>query len=378
MRSVPLIVDEHGRPVDYRHLEVNPACARLTGIPAAAVLGKTVKEVLPRTDQHWIEEVGRVALTGEPAACRTFIADLGKYFDGFAFSPAAGQVALVFTDVTERKLAEMRLAEHDAAYRRIVELAQEGILMLDAQDHITFVNQRMADLLGYTRDELQGQPLYDFLDDDVARMCKAALDRRRSGEMEPRQFEMPARRKDGSTLWLLASAVGITDEHGQYGGSFALVTDISERRRAAEEVRRASRALGAITACNQAIARETDERQLLAEICEAIVASGSYLLAWVGYAEHDEQRSVTRMASAGPASEYARSLSISWAEVPSGFGPAGQAIRTGTPFVLQHLPWIPLFAPWVAAAQQVGIGATMGVPLSVEGTVIGALVLYAE
>ena len=154
-----LIVDEQGRPVDYRFLEVNPAFERLTGASAAAVVGKTVKEVMPQTEQYWIDVYGKVALTGEPIAYQNYAQELGKYYDAFAFCPEPGQFAVVFTDVTERRQAEVRLAEQDAAYRRMVELAQEGIQLLDADDRITFVNQRMADLAGHGRDDLLGHAL---------------------------------------------------------------------------------------------------------------------------------------------------------------------------------------------------------------------------
>ena len=56
-----MIYDQQGRPLDYRYLEVNPAFERLTGIPGKALLGKTVKEVMPGTEQYWIDVFGKVA-----------------------------------------------------------------------------------------------------------------------------------------------------------------------------------------------------------------------------------------------------------------------------------------------------------------------------
>ncbi len=101
-----MIYDEQGQPADYRYLEINPAFEKLTGVPTSALLGKTVKEVLPNTEQYWIEVSGKVAQTGEPIAYQNYSRELGKYYDTWLFSPAQDQFAVVFTDITERVQAE--------------------------------------------------------------------------------------------------------------------------------------------------------------------------------------------------------------------------------------------------------------------------------
>ncbi len=101
-----MIYDEQGQPADYRYLEINPAFEKLTGVPASALLGKTVREVLPNTEQYWIEVSGKVAQTGEPIAYQNYSRELGKYYDTCLFSPARDQFAVVFTDITERVQAE--------------------------------------------------------------------------------------------------------------------------------------------------------------------------------------------------------------------------------------------------------------------------------
>ena len=61
-----MIYAEQGKPIDYRYLEINPAFEKLTGVPINTLLGKTVKEIMPNTEAHWIETFGKVAMTGEP------------------------------------------------------------------------------------------------------------------------------------------------------------------------------------------------------------------------------------------------------------------------------------------------------------------------
>ncbi len=111
-----MVYDQNGDPVDYRFLEINPAFEKLTGLRAENLVGRTVLNVLPDTEQYWIETYARVAETGEPIAFQNFSKELGKYFDVWAFSPEKGQFAAVFIDITERRAAEeaMLLAKEQA------------------------------------------------------------------------------------------------------------------------------------------------------------------------------------------------------------------------------------------------------------------------
>jgi len=124
-----MVYDEQGHPADYRFLEVNPCFERLTGIPAAAVLGRTVREVLPDTESYWIETFGRVAQSGVPASYRNYSQESDSYYDTWAFSPAPGLCAVLFTDVTESKRAvddlHQEIEERKRAEKDLVEHQQK-------------------------------------------------------------------------------------------------------------------------------------------------------------------------------------------------------------------------------------------------------------
>ncbi|MBF0531020.1 MAG: PAS domain S-box protein, partial [Deltaproteobacteria bacterium] len=112
-----IVCDTQGVPVDYRFLAINPAFSRMTGLKAQDVVGKTVLEVLPGTEHHWIETYGHVALTGEPAFFENYAAGLDKYFEVTAFRPTPGQFACIFSDITKRKRDE---AEKDNLHVQLV------------------------------------------------------------------------------------------------------------------------------------------------------------------------------------------------------------------------------------------------------------------
>jgi len=106
-----IVCDGQGRPVDYRFLVVNPAFERMTGLKADALVGRTVLEVMPGTERHWIETYGKVALTGEPVFFENYAAELKKHFEVTAFRPAPNQFACMFADITARKQAEAERAK---------------------------------------------------------------------------------------------------------------------------------------------------------------------------------------------------------------------------------------------------------------------------
>jgi PAS domain S-box-containing protein len=101
-----MVVAPDGRPTDYRFLEVNPSFERLTGLHREDIIGRTVTEVMPDTEPHWIERYGRVAESGEPLHLVSYSAVLGKWFEISAYSPGVGQFATTFNDVSERKRYE--------------------------------------------------------------------------------------------------------------------------------------------------------------------------------------------------------------------------------------------------------------------------------
>ncbi|MHB1134540.1 MAG: ATP-binding protein [Chloroflexota bacterium] len=139
-----------------------------------------------------------------------------------------GAVA-VYNEITEQYVVDMALRESEARYRRIVETAGEGVWVLDADHNTRFANQRLAEMLGFTLAELEGQPFLYFVDDESRALGHNHL---RSARRGPRQRDFRFRRHDDSVLWAIVSTTPILGVDGAYSGLLAMVTDITERKRA--------------------------------------------------------------------------------------------------------------------------------------------------
>jgi PAS domain S-box-containing protein len=111
---IEVIFDERDKPVDYRFLEFNPAFEQQTGLFDA--LGRTIRELVPEQEQHWFDIYGRVARTGQPIRFVNHAAQLHRWYDAYAWrfgDPQSNQVAVLFNDITARKLAEQALLESE-------------------------------------------------------------------------------------------------------------------------------------------------------------------------------------------------------------------------------------------------------------------------
>jgi PAS domain S-box-containing protein len=138
-------------------------------------------------------------------------------------------------DLAEHQRVEQFLRDSEERYRRIVETAREGIWIMDAGGKTTFVNQRMADMLGCTIGEMLYTPLCAFMDEQDYALAADLLERRRRGIAEQRELRF--RHRGGTALWAILELTPILDEHGQYAGALAMVTDITERKQAEKTLR---------------------------------------------------------------------------------------------------------------------------------------------
>lgn len=183
--------------------------------------------------------------------------------------------------------------------------------------------------------------------------------------------ELPLTRIFQPVMANLGKAILLCRDHDAYTAGL-----VTERDVAWANLRKVNRALRTLSAGDKALVRATEETALLEEMCRVVVEVGGYCVAWVGYAQQDEQKSVRPMAQYGLEEGYLEKLRYSWADDEFGRGPTGTAIRSGKLQVVVDAYTDPTFGPWRAAAIETGCASNLALPLTDgEGRCFGALTI---
>lgn len=150
------------------------------------------------------------------------------------------------------------------------------------------------------------------------------------------------------------------------------------RQQAEEMLRRLNRELQAVSHCNQVLVRADAEPALLDAICRIVCDDAGYRMAWVGYAENDETKTIRATAYAGVESGYLEEAEITWADTEHGHGPAGTVVRSGKSACIQDFATAPQAGPWSSAALQRGYRSSLCLPLKDDDAhTFGVLAIYS-
>lgn len=142
-----------------------------------------------------------------------------------------GQIGAVIA----RMQSELELRQSEEKYRRLVDTMSDGLVIVDKKDVFTYVNRKFCEQLGYKEDEVLGRHLICFFDDENMKIMENQLSLLRMGEEA--QYEIKWTRKDGSSIDTLVSPRPLFDSDNKYQGSFAVITDVSDLKRAEMKVR---------------------------------------------------------------------------------------------------------------------------------------------
>jgi PAS domain S-box-containing protein len=179
-----------------------------------------------------------------------------------------------------------------------------------------------------------------------------------------------------SKAFWIALAVGVAVILFQ--GSFGMFADIIRRKQAEEALHRLSRQLRAISTCHRVLMQASEEQTLLGDICRIVCEEAGYRMAWVGYRENDDARTVRPVAWAGVEEGYLAEAGITWADTERGQGPTGRAIREGISAFIQDFATDPQAALWGKSARKRGYRSSIALPLKDEDkTPFGALCIYS-
>lgn len=252
----------------------------------------------------------------------------------------------------------------------------EKILIKDIESRYIFCNEGFAQIINANQNDIVGKSDFDFLPRELAEQF-------RNEDLQVMQTGMPfsAERQiqlNGESMWIRIHKAAMRNALGKIIGIVANYGDITQIKKDESALQRHNWALRALSESNKAVVFARSESAMLRGVCEAVVNSEAYLLAWIGWVEQDVSKTIRVAASAGNASNYLEGLQVSWGDEASGQGPTGSCIRTGRTVLNRGALHNPDFSPWWDKAASLNIRASVAIPILIEGRVIAALMVYSN
>lgn len=246
-----LIFDNFHQPVDYQIIDVNPAYESITGIPKEKAIGSKASDIYGTEMPPYFDIYANVAMTGKSTSFETYFAPMNKHFFISVFSPLPNQFATVFTDITEKKNAQIELMNMKAMLEAAFEQTPVPMALADADGTIKIVNSAAKKIWGI-EDELNPvganllsyqQSWKDFDEDDNELTIKDMPLALALKGIVTKDKLYRIIRKDGSRRWGLVSGTPIYNDTGTLIAGFMVFPDITDRMQIENDIKKLNQEL---------------------------------------------------------------------------------------------------------------------------------------
>lgn len=371
------IVDARGMLVD-----INPAgLAMLQAGSRSEVVGRRVEDLIHPDDRQGHRELHARVLAGQAGELRFRMRSLGgqeRWVESRAV-PLHGEdgeataMLSVTLDITQQRAAQQALR----AQAQMLDNIGQAVIATDVDGVVIYLNRAACDLYGWKAEELTGRHILQAtVPADAATQAAQILADIRQGR--PFTGEFQVMRRDGSTFCAHITTSAFHDEDGRMAGMVGISYDLTERKQWQLRIERSNLALQMLTRCNETILRAGTERELLRGICKVIAEVGGFYIVQAAYALEDAERSFALQAHVGAGAQWMKELRLSWAEdAPGGGGPAGRAVRTGQPVLVEDVQ-ADGFGLLAESAATVGYRGVACLPLADSQRCFGLLVIYSR
>jgi PAS domain S-box-containing protein len=248
----------------------------------------------------------------------------------------------------------------------VFERVSDGFLSLDTNWIFTYVNSRAEQILNQPKGYLLGKNIWEYHTTATPafyKACMEAMEKQRYRHLE--SIYKPSQRHFEVHIYPSPNGLSV------------YFTDITERKDAEQKVLKASRLYATISEVNKAIVYADSPEKLFRDICNVVVASGKFRMAWVGLIDK-ESRMVIPAYHAGHEEGYLSTVRISVDHVIEGLGPTGRAIREGRHYVCNDIGTDPAMAAWRQEALSRGYRSSIALPVIKSGEPFGSFSLYSH
>lgn len=232
------VLDETETVADFVVVDVNSRVEKLLKLPREKLVGRGLSELVPTYHRELIPRY-RLTLEGGESAEEEFslTTPSGRaIWVRHRVVPIKNGVAVLWRDITREKEVSLRLSANERQYRELLESLHEGIWAADTEGRTAFVSRRMAQMLGYTPEEMLGKPILSFVHERLIESFNAHFRQRARGVRERYEFEFL--HKDGSPILFDLEAGPRYDEAGKFIGTIVGLMDVTARRQNEEELRK--------------------------------------------------------------------------------------------------------------------------------------------
>jgi PAS domain S-box-containing protein len=231
---------EEGREFLIR--DINKAGETMKAVAKADIVGRSITDVFPGYRPLDLAELLRTADSKDhPVDVPVSRYDDGRislWVEGYAYRLPSSEIVLTIDDVSARMRTADALIASEQLYRSLVETMTEGLAARDERQNLTYVNDSFCSMVGYTREELLVMNMVQLLDTRNRTVFREQAEKQILGCEDSYELELTG--KDRQKVTIIVSPAHICDTEGQVTGTFAVYTDITERKRAEENLRLAT------------------------------------------------------------------------------------------------------------------------------------------
>ena len=230
-----IIYDQGGKPIDYYFIDSNEAAEVISGIERKTSINKSVFDILPDSAAELAKKLNEVTFAGEPYKDEIYVKEWGKYLSVNMYKAEKKLLAVMFSDITQKKLADEAMQKQKLSYEALFRNSSDAIIRFDQNHNIIDINEKFTELFGYTLDEIYGRELDSVLApkekfDEAKVLTKNVL----NGNITAME-ESVRLGSDGKTREVSIKGVAIVLNDKIIGG-YGIYTGISRRKKAEREL----------------------------------------------------------------------------------------------------------------------------------------------